>query len=119
MNLTFGAAAPAELAEVERLIRSAFAPYVRALGREMAPDALAWFIEAIAEGGIFVAREGHEIVGAMATHRRDDALDLTMIGVSPTHQKRGIASWLIERVEEVARRRGTRALTLNTAEMME
>jgi GNAT superfamily N-acetyltransferase len=119
MNLAFAAASPAQLAEVDRLMRVAFTPYVRALGRELTPEHYTWFIEAIAEGGIFVALEGNEIVGAIATHREGDALDLTLIGVSPARQKRGIAGWMIARVEEVARRRGTRALTLKTAEMME
>ena len=119
MKLSFAAASPAQLGEVDRLIRSAFTPYVRALGREIAPDAFGWFIEAVAEGAIFVALEGEAIVGAIATHRQGEALDLTLIGVSPTQQKRGIAGWMIGQVEAVARRRGTRTLTLNTAEMME
>jgi GNAT superfamily N-acetyltransferase len=119
MNLAFAAASPAQVVEVERLIRGAFTPYVRALGREIAPDAFGWFIEAIAKGGIFVALDGEEIVGAIVTHRQGEALDLTLIGVSPTRQKRGIAGWMIGHVEAVARRRGIRALTLNTAEMME
>lgn len=119
MNLTFTAAVPGCLAEVDRLMRSAFTPYVRGLGRELAPGSYAWFAEAIALGDIFVARDGEEIVGAIATKRGEGEMILELIGVSPTRQKQGIASWMIGQVEQIARSRGIRTLSLNTAEMME
>lgn len=120
MNLVFVTAEPARLAEIDRLIRTAFTPYLRALGREIAPDAYGWFAGAIVQGDIFVALDGQEIVGAIATRRPDAGeLELALIGVSPTRQKSGIASWMIGRVEGIARARGVHALTLVTAEMME
>lgn len=119
MTLAFATAEPARLAEVERLIRTAFTPYVRALGREIAPDAYASFAEAIAKGDIFVALDGAEIVGAIATRPGEGELELALIGVSPSRQKQGIAGWMIGRIEEIARARGIGLLTLNTAEMME
>jgi ribosomal protein S18 acetylase RimI-like enzyme len=120
MNLVFVPAEPAQLGEVDRLIRTAFTPYVRALGREIAPDAYGWFAGAIEQGDIFAALDGQEIVGAIATRRpQAGELELAMIGVSPTRQKSGIASWMIGQVESIARARGVHALTLVTAEMME
>jgi ribosomal protein S18 acetylase RimI-like enzyme len=120
MNLVFVATTPAQLGEVDRLIRTAFTPYVRALGREIAPDAYGWFAEAIVKGDIFAALDGQEIVGAIATRRpAAGELELAMIGVSPTRQKSGIASWMIGQVESIARARGVQTLTLVTAEMME
>jgi len=123
MNLIFTPAAPHQLAAVDRLMRSAFTPYVRGLGRELAADAYGWFGEAIAIGDIFLALDGAEIVGAIATKRGEGEgggeMILELIGVSPTRQKQGIASWMIGQVEQVARARGVRALSLNTAEMME
>ena len=65
MDLLFAVAPPAQLVEVDRLIRTAFTPYVRALGREIAPDAYGWFADAIVKGDIYVARDGAEIVGAI------------------------------------------------------
>ena len=118
-DLTFAVAAPDRLGEVERLIRSAFTPYIGALGREIAPDAYAWFGGAIAEGDIYLALDGSEMVGAIVTRRQDKDLELALIGVSPTRQKSGIASWLIGQVEALARTRGTEKLWLMTAEMME
>lgn len=120
MTLVFVTAVPAQLGEVDRLIRAAFTPYVRALGREIAPDAYGWFAGAIEQGDIFAALDGQEIVGAIATRRpAAEELELAMIGVSPTRQKSGIASWMIGQVESIARARGVRTLALVTAEMME
>jgi len=115
----FAVAAPAQLAPVDALMRSAFTPYVRRLGREIPADAYAWFAEAIVKGDIYVALDGDEIVGAIATRRRDADIELALIGVSPTRQKRGIASFMIARVAEIARAEGLRTLSLTTAEMME
>jgi ribosomal protein S18 acetylase RimI-like enzyme len=119
MNLVFTPATPAQLAEVDRLMQAAFTPYVRALGREIAPGSYDWYGEAIAQGDIFVALDGTEIVGAIATKRGPGEMVLEQIGVSPTRQKQGIASWMIGQVEPIARARGARTLSLNTAEIME
>lgn len=123
MELTFSVAPPSRLAEVDRLIRAAFTPYVRALGREIAPDAYAWFAEAIVKGDIYIALDGagvgEELVGAICTKPGGSDLELALIGVSPARQKSGIASFMIGKVETLARARGMKALSLNTAEMME
>lgn len=119
MNLVFAIAEPGRLADIDRLIRSAFTPYVRALGREIAPDAYAWFAEAIVKGDIFAASDGTEMVGAIVTKPKGRDLELSLIGISPTRQKQGIASWMIGEVEKVARTRKLATLSLNTAEMME
>jgi ribosomal protein S18 acetylase RimI-like enzyme len=117
--LTFAVAVPAQLAPVDALMRLAFTPYVRRLGREITADAYAWFAEAIVKGDIYIALDGGEIVGAIATRPRDTDVELALISVSPTRQKSGIASFMIGRVAEIARSRGVRTLSLITAEMME
>jgi len=119
MELTFSVAAPSRLAEVDRLIRTAFTPYVRALGGEIAPDAYAWFTEAIVKGDIYMALDGEEMVGAICTKPGGADLELALIGVSPARQKSGIASFMIGKVETLARARGVKTLSLNTAEIME
>ncbi len=118
-TLAFAVAAPAQLAQVDALMRLAFTPYVRRLGREITADAYAWFAEAIVQGDIYIAVDGSEIVGAIATRPRDADLELALISVSPTRQKSGIASFMIRRVAEIARSNGCRTLSLTTAEMME
>ena len=117
--LAFAVAVPAQLAPVDALMRSAFAPYVRRLGREIAADAYGWFAEAIERGDIHIALDGSEIVGAIATRRRDADMELALISVSPTRQKGGIASFMIGKVAEIARSRRLKTLSLTTAEMME
>jgi GNAT superfamily N-acetyltransferase len=119
MNLSFVAAGPHQHAEIDRLMRAAFTPYVRGLGRELAADSYGWFGEAIGQGDIYVARDGEEIVGAIATKRGEGDMILEMIGVRPDRQKTGIASWMIGQIEPIARARGLRTLSLNTAEMKE
>lgn len=117
--LAFDVAAPAQLATVDALMRSAFTPYVRRLGREITADAYAWFAEAIVKGDIYIALDSGEIVGAIATRPRETDIELALIGVSPARQKSGIASFMIARVAEIARSGGMRTLSLTTAEMME
>lgn len=119
MDLVFATASPAQLAEIDGLIRSAFTPYVRALGREIAADAYAWFADAIGQRDIYVALDSAKVVGAMATRWHGDDLELALVGVSPTRQKSGIASWMLVEIEPVARARGARTLSLMTAEMMQ
>ena len=117
--LAFAVAAPLQLAQVDALMRSAFAPYIRRLGREITADANSWFAEAIVKGDIYIALDGSAIVGAIATRRRDADMELALISVSPTRQKSGIASFMIGRVAEIARSQGLKTLSLTTAEMME
>lgn len=119
MSLVFATATGWQLAEVERLIRAAFTPYVRALGREIPADAYGWFGDAIGQGDIYVALDGAEVVGAMATRWHGDDLELALIGVSPARQKSGVASRMLAEIEPVARARGARTLSLMTAEMMQ
>jgi ribosomal protein S18 acetylase RimI-like enzyme len=121
MSLIFTPAVPGQLSEVEELMRLAFTPYMRALGREIPPDHYDWFVDAVKAGGIFVALDGAEIVGAIATKPgdREGEMVLALIAVSPTRQKSGIASYMIGEIERIARARSLRALSLVTAEMME
>ncbi len=117
--LAFAVATPAQLAAVDALMRSAFAAYMERLGREVAPEAYGWFGEAIAQGDIYVALDDGEIVGAIATRRRESGIELANIGVAPARQKSGIASFMIVKVVQLAQARGVRTLSLTTAEMME
>jgi ribosomal protein S18 acetylase RimI-like enzyme len=119
MTLTFTPATPDQLGAVDALMRQAFTPYARGLGREIAPDSYGWFGDAIGKGDIFLARDDGQLVGAIATKRGEGDMILELIGVSPTRQKQGIASWMIGQIEPIARARGLSTLSLNTAEMME
>lgn len=126
MVLTFRTAMPADGEEVGRIIRAAFTPYVRALGRELPTDGSARFAEeresVVAElerGDVYVALDGGQIVGTVRTKPQENALYILQIAVNPSRQGTGVGSWLLARIDEVARSRGLGGLSLETAEMAE
>jgi GNAT superfamily N-acetyltransferase len=120
MDWTFRPALAAEYADVDRVLRAAFTPYMHRLGREIPPgyydDRLPASIE---RSDVFVADEAGRIVGVAQTERRDTGLYLDRLAVDPAKQGSGLGGWLLARLEEVARARGDRAMSLQTAEMME
>ncbi len=124
MVLTFRTAMPSEADEVVRVIRAAFTPYIRALGREFPADGSAQFAEErerfaaeVERGDVYVALESERIVGAVRTKPQKKDLYIHTIAVDPARQGAGIGSWLLQRIDEVARARGLGALSLETAEM--
>jgi len=119
MDFTFRPALPAECLDADRVLRAAFTPYMKRLGREIPVDYYKWLPASIERGDVFVADEGGRIVGVAATERRESGLYLDRLAVDPAKQGTGLGSWLLVRLEEVARSRGNRAMSLQTAEMME
>jgi GNAT superfamily N-acetyltransferase len=119
MDFTFRPALPAECLDADRVLRAAFTPYMKRLGREIPVDYYKWLPASIERGDVFVADEGGRIVGVAATERRESGLYLDRLAVDPARQGTGLGSWLLVRLEEVARSRGNRAMSLQTAEMME
>jgi GNAT superfamily N-acetyltransferase len=124
MVLTFRAARPSEGEEVARVIRAAFTPYVRALGRELPADGSAPYAEErqrfaaeLARGEVYVALDGERIVGAARTKPQESDLYIRQIAVDPPRQGTGVGSWLLQRIDEVARTLGLGGLSLDTAEM--
>ena len=124
MVLTFRTAILSEGEEVGRVIRAAFTPYVRALGREWPADGSAGYAEAwerfaaeLARGDVYVALDAERIVGAVRTKPQEKDLYIDQIAVDPARQGTGVGSWLLQRIDEVARARGLGGLSLETAEM--
>lgn len=70
MARTFLKASPADLGEAERILRSAFTPYIRRLGREIAADAYAFLVASIDRGDVYLAMAGGRTVGVAVTERR-------------------------------------------------
>ena len=107
-----------------RVIRAAFSPYLRALGREFAADGSAQFAEErerfaadVERGDVYVALDSGRIVGVVRTKPQEKDLYIHMIAVDPARQGTGVGSWLLQRIDEVARTRGLGGLSLETAEM--
>jgi GNAT superfamily N-acetyltransferase len=119
MDWIFRPALPSERLDADRVLRAAFTPYMHRLGREIPADYYKWLPASIERGDVFVADEGGTIVGVAATERRDTGLYLDRLAVDPTKQGTGLGSWLLVRLDELARSRGDRSLSLTTAEMME
>ena len=117
MSLIFDLAAPADEVTVESVMRAAFTPMVRTYGRELGPDAHAWIPEAIGAGRIYVARDGDAIAGVVVTTCREGELVIDQLAVDSGRQRAGVGSWLLDRIEETARRGGVRMLSLYTGEM--
>lgn len=124
MVLTFRTAMLSESEDVERVIRSAFTPYVRALGREIPAAGSAQFAEEwkrfeaeLERGDVYVALDGERIIGAVRTKPQEKDLYIHQIAVDPQQQGTGVGSWLLQRIDEVARARGLGGLSLETAEM--
>src|SRR5689334_2483619 len=119
MTLTFRTALASEDVGADRVLRAAFTPYMKRLGREIPADYYKWLPASIERGDVFVVDEAGRIVGLAATERRDTGLYLDRLAVDPAQQGRGLGSWLLVRLEQVARLRGDRAMSLTTAEMMD
>ena len=119
MALTFRQALAAERDIAERILRTSFTPYVRRLGREITDDAYAFLAAAIERGDVYLALEGSEVVGVAATERRDSGIYIDRLGVDPARQGSGLGSFLLVRIEEIARSSGLNGLSLETAEMAE
>ena len=107
-----------EAEEAEAILRAAFTPYVRRLGRELTPQSYEWLPAAIGEGRVYGAVEGRALVGVAITSADDRGWTLEQIAVEPSQQGAGIGSTLIRHVETEARRNCVPALFLDTATMM-
>src|SRR6266508_5448135 len=73
-----------------------------------------------AEDGI---RDGH-VTGVQTcalpiSERRDSGIYIDRLGVDPARQGSGLGSFLLVRIEEIARANGLKGLALETAEMAE
>ncbi|WP_428683585.1 GNAT family N-acetyltransferase [Reyranella sp.] len=119
MSFIFRTAQLAECADADRVLRAAFAPYLAKLGRKISADYYKWLPASIERGDVFVAEQGGQIVGVAATERREAELFLDRLAVDPSKQGTGLGRWVLQRLDEVARSRGDRTVSLVTAEMMD
>ena len=119
MDFTFRKAVASEGNDVDRVLRSAFTPYVRKLGREVTADYYAWVGAAIERGDVYVALEADRVLGVAVTEQRESGLYIDRLGVDPARQSSGLGGWLLVKLEELARSRGLTGMSLETAEMMD
>ncbi len=119
MTLAFVQAAPAQEAAVRAVMRAAFAPYIRKLGRAIAPTAFAGLADALSRGDVFLALDGDAILGVAEIKRDGDDVTIEHLAVAPERQNAGIGGFLLRAVERRARAGGGTTLSLYTAAMMD
>ncbi|MBW9208253.1 GNAT family N-acetyltransferase [Mumia sp. zg.B21] len=110
-------AEPADAGAVRQMVRSAYAPYVEAIGGEPAPMNTDYG-RAIADGDIHVVREDGEIAAVVVTRGQGDHLLIENIAVAPARQSRGLGRAMLVWAEAQAASRGYEEVRLYTHETM-
>ena len=110
-------AVPEDLAAVEAIVRSAYAPYVLLIGREPGPM-LDDYAALIGQGHVYVLFDEGGISGIIVLIPEERAMLLDNVAVRPDAQGRGHGRTLIGFAERMARERGLGAIRLYTNEAM-
>ena len=71
--------------------------------------------EELRDGALLIAEIGGEIAGCIRYRRREQDAYFGLLAVAKTHQGRGLASLLVQRVEDQARASGLPAVRLDCA----
>lgn len=110
-------ARPADADAVVRVVRAAYAPYLRRMDRPPAPLSSDYetLVSALA---VRVLLADDRIVGVLVTWPHPDHLFIDNIAVDPAEQGTGVGSALLEDAEGEARALGLTRLRLYTNEVM-
>ncbi|HVE21353.1 MAG TPA: GNAT family N-acetyltransferase [Acidocella sp.] len=106
-----------DLEAVQKLVNTAYAPYIPRLGRAPGPmndD----YAAAIARGFVYLIETDGALAGLVVLIAEPEALLLDNIAVAPAAQGQKIGRRLMEFAEETARQRGLVHLRLYTNELM-
>lgn len=106
-----------ELSTVADLLTKAFQEMTDtylALGYSIDETFEEYLAEFLKTGFIRVAKSGGEIVGVTTYTDEDPALYLSHVGVRPDKFGNGLGSWMIARMEALARKAGRTELKLHT-----
>ena len=98
-------------------VRAAYSKYVGLIGKEPAPM-LADYAALIEEGVVYVLADGGVVAGVLVMKPVGDAVLLENVAVCPPYQGMGLGHELMQFVEEFARERGLRKVSLYTNERM-
>jgi hypothetical protein len=79
MELSFTKASLSQHVAIDRLMRDAFTPYAKKLGRGPIADPYPWLEAAVGRGDIYVGLDETEIVGVVASSRRNDVRSLASL----------------------------------------
>lgn len=111
---------PAILADrqaIEEIVRDAYSPYIRRIGRPPGPmlDDYEFLID---KGSVYVVDLEGTIQGIVVLIPEQDAMLLDNVAVAPSAKGTGIGRRLLEFAERSARAAGYRAIRLYTHETM-
>ncbi len=106
-----------DLAAVQEVVRSAYAPYVPRIGREPGPM-LDDYEALIRRGVVRVAEHDGEVRGVLVLLAQDDAMLLDNVAVAPSAQGLGLGRRMLAFAELAAVAAGYRAIRLYTNEAM-
>jgi ribosomal protein S18 acetylase RimI-like enzyme len=111
---------PAVLADrqaIEEIVRQAYSPYIRRIGRQPGPM-LDDYQGLIGNGRAYVLERGGVIQGVLVLVPEQDAMLLDNVAVAPSVKGTGIGRSLLEYAERSAKAAGYRFIRLYTHETM-
>ena len=103
----------ADAAEIRRLTRAAYAPWVERVGREPLPMS-ADYEEAVCKDLINLAHKDRDLCALVQMVVEPDCLLIENLAVSPEHQGKGFGGTLVRHAERQARALGLSTLRLYT-----
>lgn len=106
-----------ERADVETIVREAYARYAGRIGKPAGP-VFADYARLIDEGRVWVLAEAGAVLGILVLVLAPDGALLDNVAVSPTAQGRGLGRALIDHAELKARAAGFDAIALYTNAVM-
>lgn len=102
---------------VAHIVRESFALYLERMDSTPAP-LLADYVQLIADGYVWVAVDGTEVLGALVAYQRGDSFHVETVAVSPAAQGRKIGRLSMDFAENCAREHGLEAVELYTNAVM-
>jgi ribosomal protein S18 acetylase RimI-like enzyme len=116
-EMTIRLATREDMAQIARLVNTAYAKYLDRMEKVPAPM-LADYAALIASDGVYVLVSGAEVTGLLVLKAQDLALFIEDVAVDPAVQGRGLGRRLMAFAEQYAREHGLRELRLYTNEVM-
>ncbi len=122
-SIVFKRASEADLADIKRVTRKAFADYAREIRREESVAALHETDDEIRrdirEKHVYICEVDGEVAGSVRFEVLDKGIAyLSRLGIDPEYQSLGIGGLLLEKVRRECISLGVRAITLHTASRM-
>ncbi|MFC0410621.1 GNAT family N-acetyltransferase [Roseomonas elaeocarpi] len=110
-------ATPDDLPAIGAIIRDAYTPFIRRIGREPGPMSDDYAL-LVSRGRVHVLEQGGAVQGLVVLIPEAEAMLLDNLAVAPAAQGSGLGRRLLDFAEQRAREAGHRAIRLYTNEAM-